>query len=146
MEEEDRIFCPCPELIISEPDPHFEVASLTSGQGLGIKDEPPCPSFHITAYTSCDGIYELGVRRKNKCHVSPTGLAEICNRFAITNPVSNGSVSVLHKSRSALQRQYSKWAPDPWQQKEGIPITLTNLAAGSTGDIKSQRDNHYFIF
>lgn len=78
--------------------------------------------------------------------VSPTGLAETCNRFAIINPVLNGSVSVLHRRRSALQRQCSKWAPDSWQQKEGIPITLANLAAGFTDDIKSQRDNHYSIF
>lgn len=74
------------------------------------------------------------------------GLAEIFNRFAITNLVLSGSVSVLPKSKSALKRQCCKWAPDPWQQKECIPITPTNLAAGSTDDRKSQRDNHYFIF
>lgn len=99
--------------------------------GLGFKDVPP-PSFHTTACPSYGGIYELLVRRRNKCHVCSTELLETCNRFVITNTVLSGTVSVLHKSRSFLQRQYVKWASDHWQQDYGVSTALSNLPAGST--------------
>lgn len=117
-------------------------------KGLELRMTLFAPAFTLQHAPSYDSVYVLCVRRQNTCLAKnhQDFLAEFCNRSTITNPVLNGSASVLFKSRSALQRQCSKWALDPWQQQEGSPITLTNTAAGSTDEIKSQRDNHYFTF
>lgn len=141
VEEEGGTFSPCQGLVISEATPHFKVVSLISGQGLGIKDEPLCPSFHIAARLQLQRYLWTCVRRKNKCLWAPQGW----QKSATDLPSQTQSWMALFQFCTRVNLLY-KWTPDPWQQKESIPITLTNLAAGSTDEIKSQRDNHYFIF
>lgn len=76
--EENRTFCPCQDLMIPEPNPHFKVSSLTSGQGFGIKDVHLCASLPQLSHYSMPQatmvfMNSIRVRRKNKCLWAPQG-------------------------------------------------------------------------